>query len=272
MTKKKSTDIYPKQCPICGVEGNYLYRIKDSKGKSSLWYRCQNGVVFQDKLPEYIQENKMLPLADTTGKIDPATGLDLKQIHEIRTHINLIEECTYGRKVLDVGFTKEPHVSKFLADRGWHTWGIDYVDFDAGKNLYKGEFLVYDFEIPKEKRDQIKKEFGDIKIIDRKFDLIIMNHYLDKCPEPLNALKKAFNLLSDTGVLYLGVPDIEFIHKRGVSGWPYWDKDNYVLWSRRAITRELERIGFEIVVCKRNFSSRYNHWDDIQIVCQRNYY
>lgn len=268
------TEIKPKACPICGVPNNYVYKLEGKGKETTVWYRCQNGTIFQDKLPAYIKEDKRIPLADIfdNPKIDPASGLDLSQIHEIRTYINLIEESTYGRKCLDVGFTKEPYVLKYLKERGWHVWGIDNTEFDAGGNLYKGDFLSYNFDIPKEKKEKIKKEFGDIEPFKRDFDLIVMNHYLEKSPDPKEVIKKAYELLSDTGVLYLGVPDIEFIHKRGVGAWPYWDKNNYVLWSKRAIVKELEETGFEVIVCKRNFSTRYNHWDDIQLVCQKNYY
>jgi predicted SAM-dependent methyltransferase len=156
--------------------------------------------------------------------------------------------------------------------RGWITYGIDCnKDMPAGGNIYRGDFENYDFDL--KLTPQLKEKFGDIDILPRKFDLLWMNHVLEHFRDPIKALKKAYNLLSETGVLYLATPDIDFIFKTGVSGWGHWSaSEHYILWSEQALVRELEKIGFNVILKRRNFSSRYVSWYDLQIICQRRYF
>jgi len=271
MTESKKLSIVPFRCPVCGVDTNYVYKIEaETEGglEHSTWYRCTCGVVFQDQLPNDNDiYNKDYAKIYGTGEKNQARG-----IHAARMYAPIIEELTYGRMMLDVGFGTL-HNLKFFEDRGWLTWGIDKHDgVKPGKNIYKGDFMAYNFNLPLHTKS-LKELIGTDKIKKRTFNLIWMAHILEHFPDPLMALRKAYDLLSDDGVLYIATPDIDFVYKTGVGGWPHWKKkEHYVLWNEASLRREVERLGFKVVMSRRNFSARFTSWWDIHLICQKNYF
>jgi SAM-dependent methyltransferase len=245
---KIDTKVYPHDCPVCGMSTNYTYGIDDGKDKSA-WYRCNCGVIFQKDLPVHgcYDEEYVKGYADFKD-------VDLVQTHAARAYASLIEELTYGRRMLDVGFNL-PQNMNYFKDRGWITQGIDInPTFKDSKNIFVGDFAKYEKLHPE-------------------YSLIWMSHVLEHFENPIGVLQKAKDLLVEDGVLYISTPDIEFMNKTGVSGWPHWNKrEHYVMWSLDALVRELERLGFKIIMKRRNFSSRFVAWFDLQILCQRNYF
>lgn len=252
--------INPSKCPICGVDTNYTYYIEESGLKPVRWYRCQCGVIFQ---------------------LDNPAGKDLfgKQLtekmrsnysHQCKTYAPLIEELTYGRKMLEVGHGDATFNMEAFAKRGWLTWAIDKDDRCTKlHNLFTGDFNAFDFNPPIEGLE----DFVTDKIEDMKFDLIWASYVLEENSNPIEFLKKAKDSLSETGVLYLSTPDIDFLNKTGVMNFPHWDsKRNKILWSERALKRELERLGFKIIMCRRNFAKRFGSFYDIHLIAQKRYF
>ena len=269
-TIDKSKIVLPKHCPICNKDTNYAYRINESDTKYSDWRKCACGVIFQTELPKHTGYNEKY-IADYVGAKDAR----IRGHHAARTYVNLIEELTYGRMLLDVGFNT-PYVMDYFDKRGWLTWGIDLNKDTLGAgNMYKGDFMTYDFQphideaiaLP-EIKDKMKE--GKIK---RTFDLIWMSHVLEHFNDPIAAIKKAIGLLSETGVLFIATPDIDFIFKTGTPYFPHWKKDeHYIMWSERALVRELERLGLNVIMKRRNFCSRFISWYDCQILAQKDYF
>ena len=98
-----------------------------------------------------------------------------------------------------------------------------------------------------------------------------MGHMLEHFQDPIGALKKAYDILSQNGVIYISTPDVDFINKTGVSGFPHWKKrEHYVLWNQRSLCRELERLGFKVVLSRRNYSTRFSSWYDVHVIAQKN--
>ena len=248
-----------------------MYLIEEPKDEvlnqditKSMWYRCQCGVIFQKDKPEH-NYNK-----DYIKNYVDSKKYEARSEYGPRIFAPIIEDLTYGRMMLDVGFNY-PNIMNYFKDRGWITWGIERnPDAVTNKNIYKGDFETHDFSLPI--TPDAVKALGVDKI-ERTFDLIWMSHVIEHFDDPIKAIRKAYNLLSDTGVLYISTPDIEFIHKTGVGGWGHWKaREHNILWSEPALKRELERAGFKVVYCKRNFASRFNTFYDIQIIAQKNYY
>lgn len=245
---EKSQGIKPQPCPICNVSTNYQYRLVDDKDKGASWYQCSCGIIFQENVPSHTGYNKQYITNYINYKYK-----HYAQIHEAKTYTPIIEETTYGRRMLDVGFNLQDNMN-FFRERGWIANGID-VNKEVEKlgNTFIGKFEEFPF------KDE--------------YNLIWMSHVLEHFNNPLQALQKAYDLMPEDGVLYIATPDIDFITKTGLSGFPHWKKDeHYTLWSERALVRELERIGFNIVLKKRNFCSRYISWFDVHIICQKRYY
>lgn len=267
MPEEQDDKVYPKACPICGIGSSYVYRIHEADiDKAATWYRCTCGVCFQENVPSHsgydakYQENYALMKQG-----------DTRLIHQAKTYANLIEELTLGRMMLDVGYCV-PHNMKYFEDRGWLTWGIDVNPKIGGQgNLYRGDFTNYDFDIPATTKEL--KALADGDSFKRTFDLIWMNHSFEHFNEPIKVLHKCHDLLSETGVLYIGVPDIDFITKTGVPGYPHFKmNEHYVLWNETSLKREVEKAGFKVIMCRRNYSSRYSSWYDVHLICQKNYF
>jgi SAM-dependent methyltransferase len=265
--EKSGKQIIPHNCPICGVQTNYAYVTIDPKENAeAVWFRCQCGIIFQDEMPKHGCYDERYTAAYAAMKEH-----DLRVSHAAYTIAPLIEELTYGRMMLDVGFN-DPANMKFFEDRGWLTWGIDVNPSLTGKgNLYRGDFMTYDFQ--PQIKDAELKQLADEKKIVRKFDLIWMSHVFEHFNDPIATLHRAYDLLDGAGVLYISTPDIDFINKTGVSEFPHWKKDeHYIMWSEGALKREVERTGFKVIMSRRNFSSRYSSWYDIQMLAQKNYF
>ena len=263
---KEEQFVYPHSCPICGIESSYCYRIEEGESKKkSSWTRCQCGVIFQDDLPtdSKVYDNKYI------ASLFDAKESKQRYEYYLRCYVQLIEELTYGRMMLDVGYAT-PHLINAFEERGWLTWAIDINPTLTGKgNIYKGDFVDYDFSLS----GKHVKDATGLDKIDRKFDLIWMGHVLEHFHDPIKALHKAVSLLEDKGVLFISTPDIDFINKTGISGWPHFKKDeHYVMWSEPALRREMERLGLKVVLSRRNFSSRYMVWWDIHLIAQQNYF
>jgi SAM-dependent methyltransferase len=223
-------------------------------------------VIFQEKPPEHPELSP-----DYYKLTEESFDVKNRFIHSAKMYALLIEELTLGRMMLDVGYGL-PYTMDFFKKRGWLTWGIDTTDkFTPGGSIYKGDFMSYDFS-PRVDNETLKKFIGDEKV-ERKFDLIWMSHILEHFKNPIDALNKAYNLLSRTGVLYIATPDTDFIHQEGVSHWGHWRKnEHYIMWNLPSLKREVERLGFDVIVERRNFSSRCNNWWDIHLIAQKRYF
>lgn len=265
--EEDNRQITPLQCPVCGLATNYIYAIHEPLvNKSARWYRCTCNVIFQENYPKADGYDKKY-FENYAGMKEGNQRL----VHQARTYAPIIEECTYGRMMLDVGYCV-PHNMEFFAKRGWITWGID-VNTDTGGSgsFYRGDFTNYDFDI-KATNDELKA-LADGDSFKRKFDLIWMSHSFEHFNDPIAVLRKAYDLLSETGVLYISTPDIDFIQKTSVPGYPHFKMDeHYVMWSESALKRELERLGMKVIMSRRNFISRYSSWWDLHIICQKNYF
>jgi len=246
--KEAEGRIFPLECPVCGSSTNYVYCIKDSENLESIWYRCCCGVIFQKDLPAHDVYN-----AKYIANYEDAKDIKRVAIHAGRTYAPIVEELTYGRKMLDVGFGL-PYNMNFFKERGWITTGIEInEEYNDCKGIINGNFETY---------ENFKEDY----------DFIWMSHALEHFNNPIEVLRKSYDLLSESGVIYLAVPDIDFIMKTGVANWGHFKKrEHYVLWSERAIVRELEKIGFNVVVKKKNFSQRFITHYDCHIIAQKNF-
>ena len=263
--EKARGKILPKHCPICGVDTNYVYLMVDKHKDEAMWYRCQCGCIFQENLATHdiYDAEYITSLSECKQSKD-------RYEYMTRVYAPLIEELSMGRMMLEVGYAV-PYLLKSFEDRGWLTWAIDVNPTITGQgNIYNGDFMTYDFSLPI-KQPEMAELLGEK--VERKFDLIWMGHVLEHFADPITALNKAYNLLAENGMIFISTPDIDFINKTGLAGWGHFNKKEHnILWSEMALRRELERIGFKVVMMRRNFSSRFMSWYDIHCICQKNYF
>lgn len=250
MSLKQESDA-PPVCPVCSSYVCHMYFMQDvTTNKKSRWFSCSCGVVFQDKQPDAVYDKKYWDKYNQfDNKIKPAYE------YPVRIYSPLIEELIYGRKVLLIG-RQTPHQEEAFAKRGWVTYSIDKnTSFEPSDRLFVGDFETYEFPEG------------------LKFDLIWMNHTLECFINPVTALKRCHDLLTEDGIIYLDTVDSDFIYTRGSTNFKNWKPEtNYIMWNRRALMGQLEKLGFTVIMARQNCWGRFPDTDDIHLICQKKFF
>ena len=227
------------KCPVCKRDVCIDFAIVEEVMPIQ-WGMCMCGTVFH----EIGIDKKFF------GKMYLKSWNRLPEIKERfeylqRTYVPIVEEMTYGRKFLDVGFTL-PHTIEYMRDRGWVSLGIDLVPND---------YIVGDFET--------------LDIPDT-FDYINMGHCLESFADPIKALKKAHDMLNYNGLLLITHPNGEMIFELGLGKFGHWNyKQNHIFISKRKLEDIAKRIGFEVVLSRRNISQRFVMHNDLHLLLQK---
>lgn len=242
LKKVKSKQVEPRICPICDMPLLMNFAITDCFGKDTIWYLCKCGCFVNGE--KQVNKNFYTSLYKDVYN-------SLKQVKErvayfMDRYINLIEEMTYGRKFLDVGFT-ETYYMDYMEDRGWLVDGIDLID-----NKYiTGDFETHDFK-------------------HKRYDCIYMGQVLECFDKPIEALKKAYGLLRQEGVLLISTPNADAAFHSGIKYFGHWNGDGcLVFFSQRKLIDILEKIGYNIVVKYEHFGQRTLNWNVTHIVARR---
>jgi len=243
-------------CPVCrGQAVTYmLHKMENVDTKqTSLWWHCVCGVVWQNKIPvdvckQFGKEYLDILLKDKRKYAD-------SMAYPSRVYGPLLEEMTYGRKMLDVGYAS-PYSMMSFAKRGWVAYGIDNSPVaEETPRLIKADYETF--------------KFPD----DLKFDLIWMSNVLENFSDPLMALEKAYNLMPENGILFLATPDTDFIYHNSPRDFSHWNPEtNHILWSGRKLKAVLEEMGFEIILHRKNFEHRFTSWDAQHLIAQKKFY
>ncbi len=228
------------KCPICKRRISVKYKV-DNAGEIVEWYHCFCGTIFHNKginknYFDKAYQEKWMQMKEVEKRFD----------YLMRTYLPFIEDLTYGRKFLDVGFTLPYHI-KLLARRGWITTGIDLIE----NEYIKGDFEKFDFKA-------------------NKFDFILFGHCLESFIKPVEAIEKAYNLLNPQGILMITTPNPELIFLDGLKEFGHWmHKEKWIFISKEQLKKMICKIGFKWVLGRRNISQRYIVWNDIHVILQK---
>jgi SAM-dependent methyltransferase len=228
------------KCPLCSKETLINFAIVEDV-KPIEWGRCICGTIFHE-----IPIDKRF-FGSLYLKKWQVMGADMKERFEYlqRVYLPFIEEATFGRKFLDVGFTL-PYTIDYLKARGWICAGIDLVPND----YVKGDFE--NFAIPET------------------FDYINMGHCLECFNDPIGALKKAYRLLNNDGLLLITHPNPEMIFELGLSRFGHWNyRQNHIFIAKDKLEDIARRIGFDVILSHRNISQRFVMHNDLHLLLQR---
>ncbi len=248
---KQTDELKVATCPVCKSYVCHTYFMQDSSTqKKSKWFQCSCGIVFNSNLPTKVYDMKYW---QASSKFDEKSKTAFE--YPVRIYAPIIEELTYGRRVLIVGRPNTYHEDA-LALRGWVPTIIDKnTAFETSGNLIASDFEHYAF--PK----------------DIKYNAIWMYHTLDCLADPVASLALCANLLVEDGVLVLMGADTDFINTRSSSCFIHWKHDeNHVMWNRRSLTRHLETLGFNVILARQNHEHRFPMWDDLHIIAQRKFF
>lgn len=164
-----------------------------------------------------------------------------------RVYLPLIEEHTYGRESLDIGFGFEEQLFS-MQQRGWLADGIDTIN----NNHITGDFESYDFK-------------------GKRYDFIILSHVLASFKDPVVALKKAAGLLKSGGWIFVAAPDTSRCVEFGYGAFGHWSPENRTMISMAQNIKQLERLGFEAppVVAISNLDKRFLYFNDYHLIMRK---
>jgi len=243
-----TTDIY---CKLCGKRVFHNYLLKNTASEQDLtsrWYHCSCGCVFN----LFPAEKKKVFTKDYIKQFS-----DIKEAYNrydwyIRNYATIIEEKTYGRKLLDVGYAVD-HVIQNMRKRGWVATGIDIVEND----LITGDFETFDFGTSK-------------------FDLLWMGDVLQCFNQPLKALQKAYDLLYPDGLMFIVTPNTDLIRDSKIQDWGHWDiETNRHFFSLGLLKKMINKISPEInsnlklIYADNNCSQRFPSWNNMHLLLQK---
>jgi len=185
-------------CHICNTPSTKKVINPFTKEASAYWDCPTCGLWFQEPLPSKVYEGQHEK--DETGH-SARMGDHEKSINQsLANHIftNFMGSTT--GKCFDVG-SKYAYLSKCLGDLGCTPYGMDAIEeVDEYSKELNVPMIFGDFE--KMSAEDILKATGN----DEKFKLITLIHMFEHLYDPLSALKKFKDLLTDDGVLFLRLP------------------------------------------------------------------
>lgn len=265
---KKSTYVYDqssicdeiyKECPICSSgDSEYFYCAnqallnRNNFSPAKLWMKCKScGNLYAYNFP--MQKNGEInghyTRKNSNGLLEPRNLLNIYS-----NIFNHVREINNGRRYLEVGI-------------------------GCGEMLAVAMEMGYDVsavEICKEDCENVSGALGvDIKWCDflkyetpDKYDVIIMGDVLEHVGKPIDALKKAYDMLDDGGVLWLSTPNFEsaFSRMRKFAD-PMWNQANhFTYFSYDGLKPFLDKLGFEVK--RYDVSNRYN--GSMELFLQKN--
>jgi SAM-dependent methyltransferase len=242
--------IHPR-CRLCDREVYQQVRAKQKCGDIADWMICQCGALSHqfkvEKTPfnlEYVEHLKRYKMAEE------------RYGYFVRTYAPLIEELTYGRKMLEVGFGV-PYIMKAFESRGWIIDGIDIIP---------NEFTTGDFE-----------SFDFLNEGKDRYDLIWMGDVLQCLNDPMAALIKAYNLLNPNGLLFICTPNAGLLQSQPMPHFGHWNaEENKIIISSAILMEMLGRVDESMTGrCRVVFMNdeivghRFITWNSMHVIAQK---
>lgn len=243
-----------KRCPICGGEGApyyraFSYRMADFAYPDlpvKLWMKCAGcGNLYTWKFPEEylnpgILRKRIHPKPSLTA-VGNTSGGSLAIWADILNRLSLY---TAGKDLLEVGIGRGELLAVAL-ELGYQTEAVE-LSYNAAQNvadmlnisIWCGDFLNYR--------------------PDKTYSVITMGDVIEHVSDSGKALRNAYRLLREDGVLWLSTPNFEssFSRMRKFND-PMWLEPHHVTYfSRDGLEALAAKCGFELR--EYNVSRRYN--------------
>ena len=245
------------ECPCCGGKGMpyyraFSYRMADFEYPDlpvKLWMKCEKcGNLYTWQYPEGriaysdIDQQMIQPEEDKyITTLGDTNGESLAMWYDVLARLTLF---TPGKSLLEVGIGK----GELLAVALELGFGITAVELVPGTAKHVADML----NIPVWQADFLK-----FKTTNR-YSIITMGDVLEHVTNPKRALEKAYDLLTDDGVLWISTPNYEssFSRMRKFDDAMWMEPHHISYFSYNGICKLAENCGFEI--CDYSVSRRYN--------------
>ena len=230
------------KCPLCGEEGQpyWCYPLFIAAGFNAqfnpirLWMRCEScNHLFSKYYPD-----KLFLYNDEPRQPNPSYFSMYSNI------LTKLRDYTEGTRLFEVG-TGAGECLLVAEEMGFYAVGIDVIERHV--NAIKDRF-----DLRAETSDFLEYASSDL------WDIIIMGDVLEHVSDPVKAIEKAYEILNDTGVLWISTPNFESAFARVVGHNDPMRMQTFHLnyFSRSSLFKLLLDKGFELV--DYHVSSHYN--------------
>ncbi len=148
--------------------------------------------------------------------------------------LELIERFRPPGSLLDLGCGPGTF-SAVARSRGWRPVGLDINSQSVARCAERGIEAICDV-------------FPSPALAGRRFDVVVMNDFLEHMPDPANALDAARAMLAPDGILFVTTPDVgSLVARLTRTRWLHLKPNEHLVYfDRRTIDRLLTRTGFRI--------------------------
>jgi SAM-dependent methyltransferase len=148
--------------------------------------------------------------------------------------LELIERFRPPGTLLDLGCGPGTF-SAVARSRGWRTVGLDVNPQSVAHCRSRGLETIHDV-------------FPSAQLAERRFDVIVMNDFIEHLTDPAAALAAAQELLAPDGVLFITTPDVGSLMARMTRArWLHLKPNEHLVYfDRRTIEQLLTRTGYRI--------------------------
>lgn len=244
------------RCPICGGNGKpyysaFSYEMADFSYPHlpvKLWMACGScGNLYTWKYPKDLlrySDNEEMIKPDLTKKLTATAGASGMSLPIWSNVLNKLSVYSKGKELLEVGIGQGELLAVAL-EMGYQPDAVEIVPAEARKvadmlgiSIWRGDFLNY---APK-------------KI----YSVIIMGDVIEHVTDPEKALRNAYDLLEEDGVLWLSTPNFESSFSRMMKFHdPMWLEPYHISYFNRAGLEALaSKCGF--ILREYSVSQRYN--------------
>jgi SAM-dependent methyltransferase len=152
----------------------------------------------------------------------------------IRVLLDGWEKRVRRRRLLDVG-CGIGHLVRTASRRGWDAQGIDLAEDAIAVATAHG--------VSCRRADFFGEEFDG-----QRFDVIVMSELIEHVPEPVRFLRRARDLLSEDGILYLTTPNFDCLTRRVRGGsWTPIHPEHLSYFSRRTLIDAIVHADLRVV-------------------------
>lgn len=235
------------QCPICGGTGEpyynaFAYQMADfcyPHLPAKLWMKCGScGNLYTWKYPKELlkySEVEQMVVPDPTKKLTAILETDGMSLSIWSNVLNKLRTYTNGTELLEVGIGQGELLAVAL-EMGYQPDAVEIVPSIAhrvsdilGIPIWCGDFLHY--------------------APDKTYSIITMGDVIEHVTDPEKALRNAYGLLRDDGVLWLSTPNFESSFSRIKKFYdPMWTEPYHISY--------FNRVGIEALAAKCGFTLR----------------
>ena len=230
-------------CDLCGSNNNNLIYKPIGTKRGLQVFICEDCGLVQSfpKIDHVVERNVMASSAADWGNI--RYGKQFRTKHDLDLLCKYIS-ISELKNCLDVGSNRGHFIkSLFKLNNSIELWGVEPDKTICDINLISNNRL-----------NLINDRLENVKLPPDYFELVYLSHTLEHLKSPRLSLKQINESLKHNGLLYIEVPNIDFINSADVIEEWFIDKHLYH-FSIDTLIQLITCAGFEIVYCSDNLDT-----------------